>query len=765
MPVVTDPTGPHVTGPAQRTELILSQIDQLPTLSAVAIRVLEATRSSDSDLQDIARLIASDPALTTRILSLVRRADRGVRGDNVTVARAVVLLGLDAVRSAVLAIKIFETFAGFEGAAGSAFDRTEFWKHSLAVACGARLMAAAIAKNERGRRVMPEEAFIAGLLHDLGKIALDACLPKSYARVVATAAARRACLCDAERETFGVDHTAVGRRLATRWRLPDYVPECCWLHHHPVDALPASIRSTDHVALVQAANQWARRQRIGHSGSNDVEPLGPAIERFGLSETQLDELGPALMAQVEEHCALIGLANVSSTQLYHRALAQANEELSRANLELASARQRDAGRDACVETLGAFTRRLCVRDDLVDVCGAVAHTLCELLNAPAAAAFALHAGSRLATVVWQADGQSGCDLVMLAESGDSTAVPAASGARLIPPPNWAVPIVEYLDGKLDAVWSGHRPAAGVVATSLLPIEHGGPCVGGVLIGVTNERASLAEYGSAMESLVAAFGLAIAAAADRADATRLHEDLATANRQLRQAQGQIIRSRSLSMIAEMAAGAAHELNNPLAVIAGRAQLLLLDMEDSKQRQALEIVNDQARRCSEIVTELMAFAKPTPPTPVSTRLNTLLDAIGRHWLASSSLTETNLSWRVADPQVTAFADPAQVTLALDALLANAVEATRPETARIHINSSSRGSDETVVVCVIDNGIGMAPQVLEHALDPFFSHRAAGRGRGLGLSKAHRLIEINGGRLWLESSPGAGTRAYVELPSRPT
>ena len=84
-------------------------------------------------------------------------------------------------------------------------------------------------------------------------------------------------------------------------------------------------------------------------------------------------------------------------------------------------------------------------------------------------------------------------------------------------------------------------------------------------------------------------------------------------------------------------------------------------------------------------------------------------------------------------------------------------------LQINSPSRASDETVRIVVVDNGVGMEPEVLEHALDPFFSHRPAGRGRGLGLSQAYRLAEINGGRLALKSTPHVGTTVTLALPAR--
>jgi signal transduction histidine kinase len=124
---------------------------------------------------------------------------------------------------------------------------------------------------------------------------------------------------------------------------------------------------------------------------------------------------------------------------------------------------------------------------------------------------------------------------------------------------------------------------------------------------------------------------------------------------------------------------------------------------------------------------------------------------------------LTVSVSDASATVYADPNQLDEILTALVTNALEASGLETAHLQINSPSRASDETVRILVEDNGIGMTPEVVEHAPDPFFSSRPAGRGRGLGLSRAVRLAEINGGRLWLESTPNVGTIATIELPAR--
>src|SRR4051795_11935543 len=178
----------------KRVELILQQLEELPTLPAVALRVLQVTGDDSSSAKQVVQLISSDPALTARILQLIRRADAGIRGDVTSVDRAVILLGFDAVRAAVLAVSVFQTFGSRQedDPAKSRFDREEFWKHCLAVACCAELLAEAIEAQAKGTGgggraaahgpppCHPSDAFICGLLHDLGKVALDAVLPKSF---------------------------------------------------------------------------------------------------------------------------------------------------------------------------------------------------------------------------------------------------------------------------------------------------------------------------------------------------------------------------------------------------------------------------------------------------------------------------------------------------------------------------------------------------------------------------------------------------------
>src|SRR4051812_43228153 len=277
----------------ERVELILEQLEALTTLPAVAVRLLELTGGEiDASATQVARLIESDPSLSSRILQIVHRADSGVRGEVTTVERAVVLLGFEAVRSAVLAVSVFEVLREADKPLASQFRRDEFWKHCVAVASAAEL----IAELMKDPAVQPSEAFVCGLLHDLGKVAMDAALPKSFNRVVEAAELLRGNIADVERTVIGLDHMVVGKRLAERWQLPANVRDAIWLHGQAPNALPPSVRCPKLVNLVTLADMIVREQHLGYSG-NFSFPISRQVlcDAIGISREQLESILPKLV--------------------------------------------------------------------------------------------------------------------------------------------------------------------------------------------------------------------------------------------------------------------------------------------------------------------------------------------------------------------------------------------------------------------------------------------------------------------------------------
>lgn len=201
-----------VTPKARHIELILRQIDSLPTLPSVATRMLFCTADDESRRQDVVALISADPALTAKVLSLCRSAERGVRAEVLTVDHAVLLLGFNAILNAALSVKVFDLFQEQSaddadgGTTAKPFDRIDFWRHCLAVAIASEL----IAGRGHGPEVTASEAFVCGLLHDVGKLALYHVLPKSYRRVVGLADLNQQNIANLERRVLGVDHHICG---------------------------------------------------------------------------------------------------------------------------------------------------------------------------------------------------------------------------------------------------------------------------------------------------------------------------------------------------------------------------------------------------------------------------------------------------------------------------------------------------------------------------------------------------------------------------
>lgn len=217
---------------------------------------------------------------------------------------------------------------------------------------------------------------------------------------------------------------------------------------------------------------------------------------------------------------------------------------------------------------------------------------------------------------------------------------------------------------------------------------------------------------------------------------------------------------LEALRELAYGAGHEINNPLANIAARAQALLLGEREPERRRRLATIVDQAFRARDMIGGLMVFARPPRPEPAATTLEALVAPLLATFQPQAEARRVELVCRGLPPLVELRLDASQVGEALRLLTINAFEAV-PEGGRVEIAARQDPTDPHAEIEIVDDGNGMESETAERACDPFFSGREAGRGIGLGLPKALRLIEANGGRLRIASRPGHGTRCRVSLP----
>ncbi|QDU31747.1 Sporulation kinase A [Anatilimnocola aggregata] len=220
---------------------------------------------------------------------------------------------------------------------------------------------------------------------------------------------------------------------------------------------------------------------------------------------------------------------------------------------------------------------------------------------------------------------------------------------------------------------------------------------------------------------------------------------------------------LAALKQFAYGLSHEINNPLTNIATRAQMLLVDEHDPARRKALATINAQAFRAFEMLADLMLFAHPPALVPTTFSLCELLSQLNDEQAAIAEAQRTDLQFAELPSDVDSItADRTQLAAALSALIKNALEALKTGGEILVTAASYQTTDQQGIELVVaDNGPGITPEVRRHLFDPFFSGREAGRGLGLGLSKAYRIAEMHGGQLTVDSQPSHGARFALRLP----
>jgi signal transduction histidine kinase len=216
---------------------------------------------------------------------------------------------------------------------------------------------------------------------------------------------------------------------------------------------------------------------------------------------------------------------------------------------------------------------------------------------------------------------------------------------------------------------------------------------------------------------------------------------------------------LDALKELAYGASHEINNPLANISARAQTLLRDEADPERRRALEAIHQQALRAHEMIADLMLFARPPRLERAAVNARKVVDKVVTELGPECARREIEIEALGGEDVPAILADEVQLAVAVKALCTNSMEAIgRGGRIRVRIGAAD---GKTLRIEVSDNGPGVAAEVREHIFDPFFSGREAGRGLGFGLSKCWRIVTEHGGRVTVGDGAERGAVFIIELP----
>jgi len=245
-----------------------------------------------------------------------------------------------------------------------------------------------------------------------------------------------------------------------------------------------------------------------------------------------------------------------------------------------------------------------------------------------------------------------------------------------------------------------------------------------------------------------------------DNARLYSELRRQLEELKRTQAQLIHAEKLAAVGELAAGVAHEINNPLTTILGEVQLLAMSAPSDEVRGRLRVIAEESARAAGIVQNLLLFARVYPPQRtlcvVADQIQRVLGLKAYQFQLDNVRVVTDFA-----PAPPVWADDNQVQQVLLNLVQNAHQAMRAARGRGVLTVRVRPAEGAVRVEVLDDGPGIPPEHLPRIFDPFYTTKPPGEGSGLGLSVSYGIVSEHGGKLWAENRPEGGAAFHLELP----
>lgn len=268
----------------------IAKVNELSSLPEVTSRIVEVVENPDATAKDIHGVVEKDPALATRILKIVNSAFYGLPSQVASLERAILMLGLSALKNLALATSVTRLIK--PGPICDEFQTLDLWKHCVAVAVCSKMIA------HQARHPAPDEAFVAGLVHDMGLIVAQQVCPNSMKVVAERCIAEPQDFCALEQEVIGADHQAFGGAVAARWKFPPGLRFAIAYHHEPDGLKPEFQKVT---SIVHLADTLCCNLRYGFWLTAFMQdPPDEMLDTVGIKASVFERIAADLPAAVEE---------------------------------------------------------------------------------------------------------------------------------------------------------------------------------------------------------------------------------------------------------------------------------------------------------------------------------------------------------------------------------------------------------------------------------------------------------------------------------
>ncbi|MGR3219924.1 MAG: HDOD domain-containing protein [Candidatus Anammoxibacter sp.] len=722
---------------------------QLPTLSPVAAKLIEVAGDEKCGISELSRLIGSDQSLAAKVIRLANFSylNAGHTNEVSTVSRAVSLLGVNMVRSVALTLSVVDLFD--PKCEDGSFNLGEFWGHSISSAIASELFAKHFSYKH------PDEAFFAGLLHDLGKFVFFYWNRDRYNRLVAKARSTNTRLLEREEVHLGMGHTKAAKMLMEQWKFPQVLITSAWLHHQPLTEF-GSNQFEKLPFIVKCANTLCHIQRFGDSGHSTCEMNIEQLQKVtDLSAGGMKKLSTEVLNRFEEVSGYFNWKS-TTTDLYLDAVSSLNYEASDSHVELMKVNRENARFKLLVESLGELQVVLQGPTSISKAIEKIVNILERTAPNKRLMVF-LFIETEKVIEGWIKFGP-GSDIERIALHLDSS----VDEVKHMRSREMALYIEEAIKQLSAESTFRNKIIEALRSPKLLisPLKSDEKTLGHIMVEPEASDWTEEEEAEFYNHYAKCAGIILDQILFVESLDQQSEDMAKMARKAEDAVKQLYYSERLASVGRLAAGAAHEINNPLSVITMKAQILQAKTDDEKVVNDMQVILDQSFRIAKITKDLMGVARPAEPKIELTEVVPIVEStLG---LLENQIVLANIEVRreYGNDVFTINADGKQLEQVFLNLIVNAIHAM----ANGGVLTVKIGVDHELQRLKIeyrDTGIGIKPQDLSRIFDPFYTSKKEGEGTGLGLSICNSIIDNHNGEITASSEPGKGTTFTISLP----